>query len=124
MANNLRVAAGTVTYGDRSGFLYKSVDQLITEDFDRIYVLFNGVCANVMHEAKVRYAGYQVFFIVSEKNEGSAGGYLTLLRHVLENDDCEFLNEQGFDFNLIHHLDMYWDLFTFLKYYSVEVWSA
>ncbi len=91
MANNLRVAAGTVTYGDRSGFLYKSVDQLITEDFDRIYVLFNGVCANVMREAKVRYAGYQVFFIVSEKNEGSAGGYLALLRHVFENDDCDRL---------------------------------
>jgi hypothetical protein len=43
------------------------------------------------------------------------------LVHSLKNDDCEFLNEQGFDFNLIHHLDMYWDLFKFLKLYSVEI---
>ena len=91
MATKVRVAAGTVTYGDRRGFLYESVDQLITEDFDRIYVLFNGVGANVMRDAKARYAGHQVFFVVSEKNEGSAGGYLRLLTYILKNDDCDRL---------------------------------
>ena len=87
----LRVAAGTVTYGNRTEFLYKTVDQLIIEDFDRIYVLMNGVTSGVVSEAEARYAGRQVSFIVSEKNEGSAGGYLRLLRYVLKNDDCDRL---------------------------------
>ncbi len=87
----LRVAAGTITYGNRSGFLYRTVDQLITEDFDRIYVLFNGVSRIVVSEAEARYAGRQVFFIVSDQNEGSAGGYLRLLSYVLKNDDCDRL---------------------------------
>ena len=91
MVDKLRVAAGTVTYGNRTGFLYKTVDQLISEDFDRIYVLFNGVSSIVVSEAEARYAGRQVFFIVSDKNEGSAGGYLRLLSYVLKNDDCDRL---------------------------------
>ena len=41
MKVKLKVAAGTVTYGDRSGFLYKNVDRLLAEGFDYIYVLFN-----------------------------------------------------------------------------------
>ena len=91
MESKLKVAAGTVTYGDRTGFLYKNIDQLITENFDRIYVLFNGVDANQVRGAQARYAGRQVFFIVSEKNEGSAGGYSRLLNYVLKNDNCDRL---------------------------------
>lgn len=91
MGGNLRIAAGTITYGNRSGFLYRNVDQLISEGFDCIYVLFNGVSGYKVTEAKARYAGRQVFFIVCEKNEGSAGGYFRLLTYVLKNDGCDRL---------------------------------
>ena len=91
MAAKLMVAAGTITYGNRARFLYRNIDQLISEGFDCIYVLFNGVSGSVVDETKARYAGCQVFFIVSEKNEGSAGGYLRLLRYVLKYDDCDRL---------------------------------
>jgi GT2 family glycosyltransferase len=87
----LKVAAGTVTYGDRSGFLYKNVDRLLAEGFDYIYVLFNGVSNQLIIETKERYAGQQVLFIESEKNVGSAGGYYKLLRYVHEFDRCDRL---------------------------------
>ena len=91
MKVKLKVAAGTVTYGDRSGFLYKNVDRLLAEGFDYIYVLFNGVSNQLIIETKERYAGQQVLFIESEKNVGSAGGYYKLLRYVHEFDRCDRL---------------------------------
>ena len=91
MSSKLKVAAGTITYGNRAEFLHKNVDELISQGFDFIYVVFNGVGEHVVTETKARYAGRQVFFIVSEKNEGSAGGYFRLLRYVLKNDRCDRL---------------------------------
>ena len=91
MKGKFKVAAGTITYGNRSRFLYRNIDQLIKEGFDHIYVLFNGVSDRLITEVKDRYAGRQVLFIRSEKNEGSAGGYYKLLRHVYEVDRCDRL---------------------------------
>lgn len=91
MVGKFKVAAGTITYGNRAEFLHKNIDELIREGFDCIYVLFNGVSGHVVTETKARYAGRQVFFIVSEKNEGSAGGYFRLLRYVLKHDRCDRL---------------------------------
>ena len=91
MVGKFKVAAGTITYGNRAEFLHKNIDELIREGFDCIYVLFNGVSGHVVTETKDRYAGRQVFFIVSEKNEGSAGGYFRLLRYVLKHDRCDRL---------------------------------
>ena len=46
------------------------------------------------------------------------------LFHPLKDFNCQFLNEHGFEFNLIHHLDMYFDLFTFLEIYRIQISSA
>ena len=46
------------------------------------------------------------------------------LFHPLKDLNCQFLNEHGFDFNIIHHLDMYWDLFIFLNIYRNQINSA
>ena len=46
------------------------------------------------------------------------------LFHPLKNLNCQFLNEHGLDFNLIHHLDMYFELFTFLQIYRFQISSA
>lgn len=91
MKNKLKVAAGTITYGNRSKFLYKNVDQLLKEGFDRVYVLFNGVNDRLITETRDRYAGRQVLFIESEKNEGSAGGYYKLLSYIYDVDSCDRL---------------------------------
>ena len=91
MKGKLKIAVGTITYGDRSRFLYQNVDRLLIEGFDYIYVLFNGVSNQLITETKERYAGQQVLFIESEKNLGSAGGYYRLLRYIYEFDRCDRL---------------------------------
>jgi GT2 family glycosyltransferase len=87
----LRVAAGTVTYGNRSVYLYQNIDKLLVEGFDHIYVLLNGVSTAVVLEAKKRYAGRPVVFIKSERNVGSSGGFCKLLKYIHKFDRCERL---------------------------------
>ena len=89
MKNMPRFAAATVTYGDRSIYLYQNVDKLLNEGFCNIYVLFNGVNAKLVMDAKKRYEDKKVVFIVSKKNTGSAGGYYRLLKYILKYDDCD-----------------------------------
>jgi hypothetical protein len=46
------------------------------------------------------------------------------LYHRLKDEGCQYLKDQGFDFDLIHHLDMYFPLFIFLQLFQSRIENA
>lgn len=85
----LTVSVATLTYGERKEFLYQTVDELLNQNFDQIYVYCNGISLPYYHEIKKIYQQSNVNILYSESNLGSAGGYFELLKYIIENDHAD-----------------------------------
>jgi GT2 family glycosyltransferase len=86
---SLKISAATLTYGDRLEFLYPSVDCLLTQTFDHVYIYCNGVSALVLEKIQTRYQQDSVTVLHSQTNLGSAGGYYELLRYIIKENNSD-----------------------------------
>lgn len=85
------IAAATLTYGDRLHFLFQSIDRLLEQKFIHIYVYCNGISLTNYQKLREKYNQSQLFFLYSEENLGSAGGYSELLQHIVQHDNADYI---------------------------------
>lgn len=86
-----KISAATLTYGNRINFLYQSIDRLLEQGFDMIYVFCNGITKDNYQKLTSKYHGTPIITLYSEKNLGSAGGYYELITHITQNDDADYV---------------------------------
>lgn len=84
-------SVATLTYGERKSFLYQTVDMLLKQEFDQIYIYCNGISVLNYQDILNKYQQDNVTILYSDSNLGSAGGYCELLKFIIKNDHSDHL---------------------------------
>lgn len=87
------IASLIVTYGERADFLEKSVNSLVEQGIQSIFVVDNGSPeVNKKKIAKIGTKFPKIFKIIElSRNYGSAGGYRSGLKHIVENYEFDYI---------------------------------
>ncbi|MFT4248561.1 MAG: glycosyltransferase [Pseudomonas sp.] len=80
-----KIVGVTVTYGQRSDYLYKVIDGLRAQGVSSLVVVDNGARWAVKETLETRYAGF-VSVVPMGRNQGSAAGYAAGLRYAASSD--------------------------------------
>jgi len=87
----IKISVATLTYGERKQFLYQTVDQLLTQNFEQIYIYCNGISLPYFRKITKKYHQDNVKILYSKINRGSAGGYHELVKYASTQDPMQYL---------------------------------
>lgn len=78
-----------LTYGNRLSYLFLSLEKVLVQDFENIYVFANGLETEVLNSLCEWCEDKRIKILKSDSNLGSAGGYNRLIRYISENDSSD-----------------------------------
>ncbi|GGZ00465.1 glycosyltransferase [Shewanella fodinae] len=80
-----------LTYGNRLNYLFISLENVLVQDFENIYIFANGLEIEVLNSLHKWCEGKRIKILESERNLGSAGGYKRLIKYIADNDSSDLV---------------------------------